>query len=136
MMAPWAAAYVGIPYADHGRDTTGVDCWGLVRMVLDREFGVQVACMGSGYPSTDARDVLDGLITRNLEDVMMVDALAAVPGDVLFFRQMGHVSHCGIVVGDGMMLHAREGADVVVERYTSGLWANRLHGAFRHADLT
>lgn len=135
-MVFWAGKYVGIPYQDHGRDTTGVDCWGLVRLVLDREFGVQVACLGSGYTSADARVELDGLIGRNLEDVMMVDVSQAVPGDVLFFRQLGHVSHCGIVIGDGMMLHAREGADVVVQSYTSGLWANRLHGAFRHADLT
>lgn len=134
-MEAWAAGYVGLPYAPHGRDAAGVDCWGLVRLVLAREFGVRVPDMAASYPDPDDRAELDRLIGRNLEAVMTVMPGEERPGDVLFFTQAGHVSHCGVAVGDGFMLHARDGRDAVVETYRAGLWLRRLHGIFRHGDL-
>ena len=43
-MAPaaWAAQYVGIPFAPHGRTHHACDCYGLVALVLGEVFHVEV----------------------------------------------------------------------------------------------
>lgn len=128
MIEPWAANYVGIPYVPHGQDSTGCDCWGLVVMVLQREFGVNLP--SATYDLKDFAGLADQIRgTYRDENTLPLDKVQ--PGDLLFFRQAGHVSHCGVAVGDGMMLHARDDQAVVMEPYRSGLWARRLHGAFR-----
>lgn len=134
-LAPWAGGYIGIPYRAHGRGREGADCWGLVRLVLAEVFGVAVPDMARSYPDPDDRGELDRLVQRNLCEVMTVRPGDERPGDVLFFAQAGHVSHCGIAIGAGFMLHARDGRDTVMETYRAGLWLRRLHGIFRHGDL-
>ncbi len=132
---PWAARYIGVPYADMGRDATGLDCWGLVRLVLAEQCGIEVEGFEGGYSSPDERERLDSLIRGNLPLTYVgVDVGKDRAFDVAFFRQFGHVSHCGVVCGAGVMIHARRGTGVVVERYRSGLWGNRLHGIYRHKD--
>lgn len=36
----WATKYIGLPYAEGGRDRKGLDCWGLLRLIYKDEKGV------------------------------------------------------------------------------------------------
>ena len=38
----WVDGYIGIPFVLGGRERTGLDCWGLVRLVLREQFQVEV----------------------------------------------------------------------------------------------
>ncbi|MCL1126438.1 NlpC/P60 family protein [Shewanella surugensis] len=48
----WINQYMSCPYVDCGRDLNyGLDCWGLVRDVLQKQFGVPLlASFGMIYP--------------------------------------------------------------------------------------
>jgi cell wall-associated NlpC family hydrolase len=132
---PWAAAYVGLPYRSLGRSRDGLDCWGLVRLVWADLFGVTVEGFEGGYADAADRARLDGLIRGELPFHPVVGAGAERPLDVVFFRQAGCVSHCGVICGAGLMLHAHGPAGVVVESYQMGVWGRRLFGIYRHRDV-
>ena len=42
MSAAWARRYVGTPHRWHGRDRDGLDCYGLVMLVYEEQYGIRL----------------------------------------------------------------------------------------------
>ena len=81
---------VGVPYRYGGAGPGGFDCSGLVHFSYGRA--------GKAVPRT----------TRELwRRTAPVDTADARPGDVLFFRFDGKMSHVGLYIGDGRFVHPR-----------------------------
>ena len=120
----WAAEYVGIPFREHGRDRTGCDCWGLYRLAYGERFGVWL----EEYVCPAERAVQADTIRREAEFAAVVLPGQVQPGDAVFLRALGVVSHIGMVLGGGMMLHTRRGTDAAIEPYRRGRWAQRVAG--------
>lgn len=147
MSTRWAERYVGVPFLDGGRTLDGCDCWGLVRIVLAERAGIEV-------PSYDAISALDLIrvarqVGRSL-DVAPWRTRVAVGDervlDVAVLRVHRSVergsgtdprmpAHVGVIVGPGLVLHAQDGVNSVVQPIADQAIWRRIIGIFRHDAL-
>lgn len=106
-----AMQYLGVPYVWGGADPSGFDCSGLVMYVY--------AQMGISLPHGATAQYSAGT---------PIDYSDLQPGDLVFFGSGGgYMSHVGIYIGGGSMIHAPfEGTVVQVGSVSSG-------GSFRGA---
>lgn len=129
-----ANKYVGLRYLAGGRDVDGevpgVDCWGLVRLVYDREFGIKLPGHDGVNRDTTSDEDLADYAAAQMEDWERVRN--PEPGDMVRLRIRGNPMHVGIVTAPGDFLHVRAGNDSVVDRYRSRLWADRVEGFYRY----
>lgn len=131
----WSAAYVGIRYAPVGRDRSGCDCWGLVRLVYRDQAGIALPSYAGGYTDPEELAQVDALIGRARADGPWRPVDRPRPKDVALFRRGRLDSHLGIVVAPGRMLHM-EGEDCAkITDYRTGRWAARLVGHYRHEAM-
>jgi cell wall-associated NlpC family hydrolase len=84
-----AEKYLGVKYVYGGTSPSGFDCSGLVQYVMRKQ--------GISVPRSSGSQFGSGVsVSRsNLQ-----------PGDLVFFRSGGSISHVGIYVGGGQMIHA------------------------------
>ena len=129
----WPEAYVGLPYADKGRDRDGVDCWGLVRLVYAELMAIELPSHTQGYVS--ASELAD--VTRAIRGHMRPWAPVARPHplDVVLLRLAGSPAHVGLIVGGGFMLHVHAGIDTALERIDTLVWRRRIVGYYRHVSM-
>lgn len=128
-MATWANAYVGIPFRERGRDRSGLDCWGLVRLVLHEQRGMELPSFGDLY-ATDGREIAD-LIEAHKGIGAPIPKGTEVPFDLALCRMPygGELVpwHVGVVVERGKLLHvARYLRSSVVDRYDEAHRLGRL----------
>lgn len=123
--------YIGIPFTDHGRNESGCDCWGLIRLIYKNEFGIELSDLGPIYKSTTDENGMRHLYSSQLPNWKIVKTPRV--GDVVLLRIRGVPIHVGIVVGNSKMIHVERGIDSVIERFTSGIWNNRIEGFYRYA---
>jgi cell wall-associated NlpC family hydrolase len=98
-----ARAQVGTPYVHGGESPArGFDCSGLVRYL--------VAALHIVVPRTAARQAFAGIAVPK-------DTSQMLPGDLVTFGRgkKGAVSHIGIYVGNGRIVHASTKAGEVIE---------------------
>lgn len=130
---------VGLPYRDLGRDRSGVDCWGLVRLGLLELAGIEVPSYAGEYIDAGEMGEIDGLIrlARESSDWALTGAAAIRPLDVAVFRRGRYDAHLALVLDPArhLMLHASEGHGTRLDNWTSPLWVNRLAGFYRHHQL-
>ena len=127
--------YIGIPFKDGGRDFSGLDCWGLVRLVWHEERGILMPDMGDEYSSAFERGDVCGLFGKYTAQDWNVD-VTDMPRrelDVLVFTIGGLEIHAGLWVADGEMLHVMQGMATAVERYDTFKWQRRLSRILRPA---
>jgi cell wall-associated NlpC family hydrolase len=129
----WMEKYVGLPFKDFGRDFRGVDCWGLVRLVLARECGIIVPSYGE-ISATDLIRVTSTIKTNaNIEPWREVKRNELQAYDVALMR--GRPMHVGIMTTAKLMLHVEKMTATVLLPLTHPSIAGRLLGFRRHCQL-
>lgn len=133
MMIRWPEKYVGLPFVDHGRDYKGVDCWGLVRLVLAKECGIEVPSYGE-ISARDLAKVTDTIDHQsNIEPWRPVERKSVQAFDVALMR--GRPLHVGIMASPTDVMHVEQKIATVLLPLTHPAIARRLIGFRRHRDL-
>ncbi len=113
-----ATQFLGVPYVWGGTSPSGFDCSGLMQYCYKQ----------LGYNINRVADA-------QMKNGVAVSREALAPGDLVGFYSSpgsGYVSHIGMYVGDGIMIHAPHTGDVV--RYASidtGYYSERFAGGRR-----
>ena len=135
----WWNDYIGIPYAEKGRNKSGLDCWGLVRLVYKEQYNIEIPSFAEDYESYNEKHIQE-LILIGKENWTKVSEPSI--GDAILLRINGLFMHVGVVVSDNQFIHVREGQDTVIERFDTGVWKHRVEGFYKyteqhqHGDLT
>jgi cell wall-associated NlpC family hydrolase len=112
------ADLLGKPWRKDARGPDDYDCVGLL-LEIERRLGRIVPEYAS-----DIRAVAPALA----ECERITDPL---PGDAILIRSANPRWHVAVVCESGWMLHSREGAGVLKERYNSFPWQARIEGFYR-----
>lgn len=124
--------YVGIPFQANGRDRSGIDCWGLVRLVYSEHLGIDLPSYDGVFNGHRDAQAAGALMAR--ESVKWQQVEQWQPMDVLLLRVSSAIpTHVALYIGNGLMLHALDGADSTIEHTGSLRWRTRIQGAYRHA---
>jgi len=119
----WSNKYLNIPFKAGGRDLTGLDCWGLTRLIYKEEFNIELPSFAGEYDVDDPK-LLHEIIAQHKEGWEKL--LSPEPGCVVLFRMFGTESHIGVVVNDTQFLHTREKYTSAVENLQGIEWKNRI----------
>lgn len=113
-----ARSWLGVPYRYGGNDRSGIDCSGLVlKVYLD--------AVGIALPRVSRQQC------EYCTPIAMADA---VKGDLLFFattKGSSAVSHVGIYIGRGRMIHASSSGGVVISDLSLPFFRRTFAGAGR-----
>lgn len=121
--------YIGLPYKDNGRDETGLDCWGLVRLFYKNELNIDLPSYDNLYIGGSDPAIANAINTHK-DGWDEVDVGST--NDVCLFNIFGEPVHVGIYLGNNKFLHVREGKDSVVESLDNSQWSKRFIGFFKY----
>jgi cell wall-associated NlpC family hydrolase len=117
-MANFALSYVGYPYAAGGNSAYGFDCSGFTQFVYINMLGWDIGHGVEGQPASG----------------YWVDWGYWMPGDLIVFQNTykAGVSHVGIYIGEGQIVHAEnEATGVTISSIYSDYYSAHYWGAVR-----
>lgn len=110
-----AQRYSGVPYVWGGTSPRGFDCSGFVHYVYKQK--------GINIPR-ETVSLYNG--------ARKVSADQAKPGDIVFFHKTYNtskpISHVGIYIGNGKMIHASSSRGVIIANINTSYWRSKLVG--------
>lgn len=128
-----ARGWIGTPYRHQASlKGAGCDCLGLVRGVWRELVGAEPEAAPAYSPDWAEALGEETLMEAARRHLLEVPVGAAAAGDVLLFRMAAGVpaKHCGIVTGEGTLVHAYWGRAAVETRLVLW-WQRRVVAAFR-----
>lgn len=125
-MSRWAEQYIRVPFLNGGRDHKGCDCWGLYRLILLEQAGIELPIYAdhaaTGVNMARFRTIAREQIGKAWQEIE--------PGneqrfDCVLMRAMfehekrvhSRPVHIGCVVRPGQLIHVEEGANTVISDY-------------------
>ena len=133
----WCAPFIGIPYIDYGRNYCGLDCWGLVRLVILERTGIELPLY-----STDPKD--NASVHREIntekksgrwlnikaDNVQALDvAVIATPCRLSESWEFVPL-HVGIIVSPEWLLHTERATGAVLQKLEEG-FMKRIESVWR-----
>lgn len=121
--------YIGIPFVSLGRDKTGADCWGLVRLILEEQYGIMVPTL---LDYTDALDnvVVSNVINKQTPLVTGEQLEEPVEGCIVILRSKGLIGHVGLYIGNNTILHTTKQTGAITESINNRRLKNKIKGYY------
>lgn len=131
--------YMNIPYRPHGRDRSGIDCWGLDCLVYQEKLNIDLpSYAGEVHDITNPQEV-GPLFDRGRDGLWYrVDGLlfAPLPGDVIGWRAGKIIYHVGLYLGGHLFFHIQKNTEAMISEVGSVLWPERrMAGIYRHKEF-
>lgn len=125
------ADLIGVPFAYGGRGPDSYDCYGLLREMWRRTYGVVLPDVAS--PTEPGQQ--QALMSMHMSGLMAYGSWQQVPrqpGVAAAIRVGTTVSHCGFLLDEHTLIHAwQRSAGVGVQRIEDWNWSNRIVGFYR-----
>jgi len=130
MIYEWVKKYIGIPFVSNGRTIKGCDCYGLVRLVLHNEYGLELPELSDDYSNAlnvkeTARLFADNIPVLAAEKINKPEEKA-----VVIITEHGVPAHIGIVAGGGYLLHTGIKTGSVCQRESHPALRSRIEGYY------
>ncbi len=134
--------YVGIPYKHLGRDTKGLDCYGLVVLIYKDKLDIELPDVHLYKFGTDACNYMTAFYTKKkYEHVSGFSKLWTPvedlePYDIILFTVYDDIpapTHSGVYLGEGKFIHCMSGLPVTINRLKDH-WLKRMHSAYRYKE--
>ena len=127
--------YLDIPYVWNGRGFDGCDCYGLVILYFKVELGIEIIDYDHGRLSDSEFTNSEYLIEHAHEQWIQIPFEQAQPNDcVLICNRSEYPNHCGIIVPERRFLHTLHNQGCATSKLST--WRRRVHGIYRHKELT
>lgn len=135
----WCERFIGLPYREGGRGPDDFDCWGILLLVLQEQFGIAVPSYegvhwGVGRNPAKRIETARTIAAERAAHWRPVEAGQEQPGDCIVLTIARQPLHVGAVASPGWMLHGAEGSDSALERYDGMCWRNRVDGFYRFTE--
>lgn len=133
-LRPWCEKYVGLPFLDGGRDPHGVDCWGLVRLVLKEECDIDLPSYGE--IAADNLSGIAGTVANACKEEPWINVHPASKRafDVVLMRRSRALVHLGILISESKLLHIEEKTAAVIVPLDHASVAPRIALFLRHRN--
>ena len=130
-MYAWTQKYVGIPFLSGGRNEGGVDCYGLVRLILNNEYGYNLPLLSNTYDN--ALDVCEtGSLFQKYVPLLCGEKISKPEEKaVALLKMRGLPSHVALYAGDDFIIHAMSKNGVACERLSRPLLKSMIEGWYR-----
>lgn len=121
--------YIGIPFKKKGFTFDGVDCYGLVWLFYNIEFGMEMPSFDAYDINEDPKEVAKQM---DLNIPLLAGNRTNTPkiGDVVLFKFRGIPNHLGIYAGNNRVLHVMKGTASVCESISSKRLKGKLDGYY------
>lgn len=128
--------FIGVPFVNGGRDFSGCDCWGMVRLVF-QEYGIEVPdykihCMRSKAiglqvalemkASKDGENRWERVNAPEEPCLVLMEHMPDIPG---------YINHLGVYVGGGKMIHTCLKQNCHIDSIDNMYWQSTIRGFYR-----
>ena len=130
-MFDWVDKYVGIPFISGGRNEKGCDCYGLVRLILEKEYNYKLPLLVGNYSNAlffeETKNIFDKYVP-----LLTAEKIQKPEEKSVCLIQIRKVPcHVGIWAGDGYIIHSRNRVGSVCEKTDSLHFVGQILGWYR-----
>lgn len=130
-MYGWVKKYIGIPFVSNGRTIKGCDCYGLIRLVLHNEYGIELPELSDDYSNALNVEETARLFAEHRPIIAAEKIDKPEEKALVVITEHGFPAHVGIVAGGGLVLHTGMKTGSVCQRESHPGLRSRIEGYYR-----